>query len=193
MTERTRGARCHAPVTRREPVLPLARLYAVPGHLIRRAQQKAVAKFMEACAAHDLTPVQFAALAAVDDSPGLTASELADRIAFDRSTVGDVVDRLARKRLLRRRSDPRDRRIRRLYLTEEGRMLIERALPDVLAAQQAILEPLSPAEAALLVHLLRRMVGLEEPSVQADPTADARTEGMAGPTGRGRRRCHEPT
>lgn len=179
MTERTRDARRHAEVTRREPVLPLARLWTVPGHLIRRAQQKAVAKFMEACAAHDLTPVQCAALAAVDDSPGLTASELAERIAFDRSTVGDVVDRLVRKRLLRRRADPRDRRVRRLYLTDEGRAVLERALPDVLDAQRAILEPLTAEEAELLVRLLRRLTGVEPVEQAAAPREGGTDRGAA--------------
>ncbi|MGH8848591.1 MAG: MarR family transcriptional regulator, partial [Polaromonas sp.] len=41
-----------------------------PGHLIRRAQQLAVAIFMEETAGFDATPVQFAILNALMDDPG---------------------------------------------------------------------------------------------------------------------------
>ena len=34
-------------------------LYTKPGHLIRRAHQIVVGMFMEECAEHDLTPVQY--------------------------------------------------------------------------------------------------------------------------------------
>ena len=45
--------------------MQLQDLHAMPGHLIRRAQQIAVAIFMEECAEFDLTPVQYAALVAI--------------------------------------------------------------------------------------------------------------------------------
>ncbi|GBD42483.1 HTH-type transcriptional regulator MhqR [bacterium HR39] len=73
-----------------------------------------------------------------------------------------------RKKLLRRRADPRDRRVRRLHLTPAGRALLEQALPDVLAAQRAIVAPLSPEEEELLLRLLRRLVGLDPVPVAPD-------------------------
>ena len=45
----------------------------------------------------DLTPVQFAALTTVDDNPGVDQATLAGLIAYDKVTIGGVVDRLFRR------------------------------------------------------------------------------------------------
>ena len=47
------------------------KFYDAPGHLIRRAQQLAVAIFMEETAGCDVTPVQYAILSALIDDPAL--------------------------------------------------------------------------------------------------------------------------
>jgi MarR family transcriptional regulator, lower aerobic nicotinate degradation pathway regulator len=77
-------------------------IYSRPGHLIRRLQQIAVAIFMEETAEFDVTPVQYSALLAVRNHPGIDQTSLMKTIAFDRSTIGDVVKRLENKRLIRR-------------------------------------------------------------------------------------------
>src|SRR5215468_8222269 len=94
-------------------------LYAKPGHLIRRSQQIAVALFLEevSAAGHDITPVQFAALLAIQANPGIEATTLAALIAFDRSTLGNVIERLVGKDLVERTPDAQDRRVKRLALT----------------------------------------------------------------------------
>ncbi|HZD92122.1 MAG TPA: MarR family transcriptional regulator, partial [Pseudolabrys sp.] len=81
-----------------------------PGHLARRFQQIAVAVFhaeMEK-AGFDLTPVQYAALGAVATRPGIDQATLAGLIAYDRTTIGGVVDRLVQKGLLVREASNRD-------------------------------------------------------------------------------------
>src|ERR1043166_5702820 len=76
-------------------------VYAKPGYLFRRMQQIAVAIFMEECKAFDLTPVQYAALVAIHTHPGIDATRLSAVIAFDRSTLGSVIERLEAKALVR--------------------------------------------------------------------------------------------
>jgi hypothetical protein len=50
-------------------------VYAAPGYLFRRMQQIAVSIFVEECREHDLTPVQFAALVAIHNHPGIDATD----------------------------------------------------------------------------------------------------------------------
>ena len=69
-------------------------VYAAPGYLFRRMQQIAVSIFVEECKAFDLTPVQYAALVAIHTHPGIDATRLSAVIAFDRSTLGNVIERL---------------------------------------------------------------------------------------------------
>ncbi len=131
---------------------------AMPGHLIRRAQQIAVAIFMDQCAAFDLTPIQFAALSAILTHPGIDATRLAGLIALDKPTVGGVIDRLEAKSLVARTADATDRRVKRLTITAGGKRLMKRAGPAVDAAQHRILDPLTAAERATFLRLLTRLV-----------------------------------
>jgi DNA-binding MarR family transcriptional regulator len=145
-----------------------------PGHLIRRAQQIAYALFMEECAGHGLTPVQFASLIALRERPGIDATRLAAMIAFDRSTMGDVLERLEKKKLIARTASPNDKRIKLLRLTRAGRTLIDTVEPAVDRCQERILEPLAPADRARFMQLLHQLVHLNDESARTQ--AKARTE-----------------
>ena len=138
--------------------MQLRELYAQPGHLIRRAQQIAVALFMEECAAADLTPVQYAALVAIQEHPGIDATRLSALIAFDRSTLGNVLERLEARRLVERYASDEDKRIKLIKLTPPGASLTERAKAAVLRAQERILKPLKPADRTKFMALLAQLV-----------------------------------
>src|ERR1700748_1109821 len=91
-------------------------VYTAPGYLFRRMQQIAVAIFVEECKSHDLTPVQYAALVAIQTHPGIDATRLSAVIAFDRSTLGSVIERLQAKDFVERKPAPEDKRLQRVYL-----------------------------------------------------------------------------
>ena len=131
------------------------------GHLIRRLHQQSVQVFQQRmqAAGFDLTPVQFAALDAVAAEPGMDQATLAARIAYDRATIGGVVDRLVAKGLLHRTVSRADRRARVLALTAEGAAQLAAATPVVLALQAAILGPLDPGEGAALLALVEKALG----------------------------------
>lgn len=126
----------------------------LPGHGIRRLQQLAVALFMEETQGHELTPVQFAALAAVEREPRMDQRTLARRIGFDTSTIGGVVDRLERRGLMQRGASPDDRRVRLLSVTPEGLAVLRAVVPLMLRAQERMLEPLPAAERAHFMRML---------------------------------------
>lgn len=132
----------------------------MPGHLIRRLQQIAVAVFhSEAEAAgYDLTPVQYAALAAISANPGIDQVTLAGLIAYDRTTITGVVDRLAQKGLIERQASSRDRRARELTMTSDGKRTLEGITPAVTAAQQLMVRGLSDDETEELMRLLRKAI-----------------------------------
>ncbi len=135
-------------------------LHSRPGHLIRRAHQIAVSIFMDECGALDLTPVQYAALVAIRDRPGQDATRLSGLVAFDRSTLGNVLERLEGKGLIRRVQSPEDRRLKILHVTEAGLEIIARAAPGVQRTQERILAPLAPADRRQFIALLAQLVEL---------------------------------
>jgi DNA-binding MarR family transcriptional regulator len=126
--------------------------------MIRRAHQISVAIFMEECAAQNMTPVQFACLVEIARHPGVDASRLAAAVAVDRSTLGNVLDRMESKGWLERRSSPDDKRVKLLHITAEGKLLLRAADKAVQTTQQRILEPLSAKEQATFLRLLGRLV-----------------------------------
>ena len=132
-------------------------LYSMPGHLIRRAQQISSAIFAEECAAFDLTSVQFAALVAIRSNPSVDATRLSQLIAFDRSTIGGVLDRLEGKGWVRRSPSTADRRIKTLELTEEGTILLQDVEPAVQRVQERLLAPLLPEDRSTMLRLLGQL------------------------------------
>jgi MarR family transcriptional regulator, lower aerobic nicotinate degradation pathway regulator len=135
-----------------------AELDDLPGHLIRRLQQIAVALFLQETEPLGLTPVQYAALQAVASTPGTDQRTLARTIGLDTSTTGGVIDRLETRGLLLRNANPDDRRVRLLTLTAAGHTLLTDATPAMLRAQQRILEPLPQAEQTEFMRMLRAVV-----------------------------------
>ena len=132
------------------------------GHLIRRLHQQSTQIFQAQtqAAGFDLTSVQFAALDAIAQQPGIDQASLAATISFDRATIGGVVDRLEHKGLVQREISAQDRRARQLYLTPAGEQLLEDCRPVVEAVQADILAPLSRAERQAFLALARKVLGL---------------------------------
>ena len=99
-------------------------LALMPGHLIRRLQQIAVAIFLEDTAQFGVTPVQYAALRWLGSSPGIDQRTLAGKVGLDTSTLGGVVDRLESRGLVIRQPSATDRRVKQLWLPEHGSQLV---------------------------------------------------------------------
>jgi DNA-binding MarR family transcriptional regulator len=139
-------------------------LAAVPGHLIRRAHQVSVAVFNAHLTSADITPVQFAFLNALSDTPGVDQITLANRVAFDPATSGSVIGRLESKGWIDRRADPTDRRRKLLVLTPQGLSALAGMKPAVAAVQAEILAPLTPIQQSEFMRLLSQLVAGHEAS-----------------------------
>ncbi|UPT87057.1 MarR family transcriptional regulator [Bradyrhizobium barranii subsp. apii] len=164
------------------PPITIDAVYAAPGYLFRRMQQIAVSIFMEECKAFDLTPVQYAALIAIHTHPGIDATRLSAVIAFDRSTLGSVIERLQAKDFIERKPAPEDKRIKLLYLTKSGAAILREIIPAVERAQARMLEPLKPADRKALMGLLVQLVDLNNEASRVPLRAEDALEhlGKAG-------------
>jgi DNA-binding MarR family transcriptional regulator len=164
------------------PPITIDAVYAAPGYLFRRMQQIAVSIFMEECKAFDLTPVQYAALIAIHTHPGIDATRLSAVIAFDRSTLGSVIERLQAKDFIERKPAPEDKRIKLLHLTKSGAAILREIIPAVERAQARMLEPLKPTERKALMGLLVQLVDLNNEASRVPLRAEDALEhlGKAG-------------
>ncbi|MGJ4901719.1 MarR family winged helix-turn-helix transcriptional regulator [Bradyrhizobium sp. HKCCYLS2058] len=144
----------------RPPDITMDAVYTKPGYLFRRMQQIAVSIFVEECREFDLTPVQYAALVAIQTHPGIDATRLSAVIAFDRSTLGSVIERLESKGHIERKPSAEDKRVKLLYLTRGGGALLRAIMPAVDRAQARMLAPLKAADRKMLMALLAQLVDL---------------------------------
>lgn len=132
-------------------------LYDEPGHLIRRAQQIAVSKFHEVHGRH-VTPIQYAILRTLHETPGIDQVTLAQLIALDTSTTADIAARLETKGWILREVLPR--RQRRLSLTPAGEEVLIELMPGVAVHYQGMMSSLEPGEQKEFMRLLRKFVHL---------------------------------
>lgn len=130
------------------------------GHLIRRMNQISTHVFSQRMQAEgrDLTPVQFAALDAIIANPGIDQASVAARIAYDRATIGGVIDRLEQKGYVERTISRRDRRAREVRATKLGQKEFDAILPIVEALQNDVLAGLNDPEKELFRTLAQKVI-----------------------------------
>ncbi len=84
-----------------------------------------------------LTPSQFDVIVTLGDTNGLTCSELSAQTLVTKGTLTGVLDRLAKRGLIRRESVAADKRRTKICLTEKGNALFRK----VYAAHMAFTRP----------------------------------------------------
>ena len=131
--------------------------HSMPGYLVRRTQQISTALFAEECSEYELTAVQYAALVAIGLHPLIDATRISRLISLDRSTLGDVLERIEAKGLVLRTASPTDRRIKLLSLSVRGKQLLADVELPVRKVQERLLQPLTVKEQQVFVSLLSRI------------------------------------
>lgn len=105
-----------------------------------------------------LTRAQWAVLAYLARSEGTSQAALADTLEIEPITLVRLLDRLESAGWVERRPDPTDRRVRRLYLTETARPLMDGPFQEFAAAtREAALGGLGEAERRQLTDLLMKV------------------------------------
>ncbi len=136
------------------------KIHRMAGHMIRRLHQVSTHIFTKRMqdAGFDLTPVQFAAMDAIIQSPGIDQAGVAAAIAYDRATIGGVIDRLEQKGFVERTVSSRDRRARDVRPTDAGIKAFETILPIVSNLQNDILSGLDNEERERFIELATKAI-----------------------------------
>jgi len=87
----------------------------------------------------------------------LSPTELMAQTLVTSGAMTNRINRLEARGLVSRQADAEDGRRVVVALSDPGRKLVDRALDDLLAAEQRALEPLTPAQRTDLASLLRRV------------------------------------
>ena len=105
-----------------------------------------------------LTPSQFDVIVTLGDTNGLTCSELSAQTLVTKGTLTGVLDRLAKKGLIRRESVAADKRRTKICLTEKGNALFRKVYAGHIVFLRPFFErALSPYDAEIARTLLLRL------------------------------------
>ncbi len=105
----------------------------------------------------DVTPYQWVVLYRLWGRDGLTQAEIAERTFKDKPTITRMVDVLEKKQLVVRRNDENDRRVYKIYLTEEGKVLEQQLVPIVDKHIEKALTGITPDEVDMAKELLHKI------------------------------------
>ena len=117
---------------------------------LRRTARRVTQIYERRLEPYGLTAAQFGLLAQLRAHPGATIGALADIMVMDATTLSRNLRPLERRGLIAFAPDARDKRARKLKLTDEGRATLRAATAGWSAAQRQIETLLGAAEARAL-------------------------------------------
>jgi DNA-binding MarR family transcriptional regulator len=148
-------------------------------YLLAAASAAVSAEFHEQVRARGLRVPEWRVLACLNDRDGQMVTQLAALALMEQSRLTRIIDQMAAKGLVRRRSDAADRRRVRVYLTPEGRQLAEELVVAAKTHEAGILDQLGADEARMLKDVLKRIHSLHRPG--DEPAAAGTAQEPAGP------------
>jgi len=132
------------------------------GYLLRQLRLQMERAIDTEMTEHDLTGVQWAPLLAIAFGLGGTAAELARLGCVDTGAMTRMLDRLEAKGLVRRSRCPRDARVVRLELTEDGQRLCREIPYGLSRVLNRLLRGFTAAELETFKSMVRRMLANAE-------------------------------
>jgi DNA-binding MarR family transcriptional regulator len=151
----------------------LAIAQRAPVHLARRLSQVLLSHVSQAVPA-GMARNEFGVLVGISQTPGIDQKRLAATMAFDATTVGQLIDNLEQKGWVRRTVSPNDRRVNVVDVTKIGHEILAEYRPKVLKAQKDALACLSKEESKTLISLMARVI-------EANPAHDRPGGGRRSP------------
>ncbi len=105
-----------------------------------------------------LTIPQVRALAVLSVIEGVTVNDLSVYTVIEQSTLSRTLDVLETQGLVRREAGDTDSRVRKVFLTDEGRAEFNRAWPPMHEAFEVMFDGIDDAEYAALINTLQKML-----------------------------------
>ena len=148
------------------------RLEHSPSHLLHRAEQLAADRFTQLLGGDNVTLRQFAVLAAIAESPGLSQSDLVRATGVDRSTMADMMTRMEKRGWVTRTASTLDARAHAVRLASAGVTILAAATHHARAADAAILDALPRTKRRTFLNILTKLAKIsDEAAAKAEKAA----------------------
>jgi DNA-binding MarR family transcriptional regulator len=106
----------------------------------------------------DVTPEQFGVLARLAVEQGMNQAQLAERMLKDRPNMTRILNQLEKRGYIERRPDSSDKRIFRIFLTENGREVQEELMPIFERHLGELLDGILDPDQKVTCGILKRIV-----------------------------------
>ena len=126
--------------------------------LLTRAGHQLAGGFQRQLRTRDFGMLSWRVLAALSSRDGWTISELGTASLAKQPTLSKLIDRLERRGLVVRTSDPTDARRVLVSLTDQGQRSIAPVLNDAASFNRSLLADFPPEELTALKRVLRKMI-----------------------------------
>jgi DNA-binding MarR family transcriptional regulator len=137
------------------------------GFLVRLLDTRATTLYEQLTEQNDITPRQFGVLLTLHQQGTLTLTELSNHIRVDRSTLGEMINRMAKRALITKRNNGSDGRSAEVLLAPAGKAVLLRIVAGAARLQTALLAPLPPEDRA---HFMRCVKLVAEPDRERNGT-----------------------
>ena len=105
----------------------------------------------------NLSNLQFLYVVRIYEHPGTIAEQLANLIKVDRTTLARAVRRLEKQGYVYRESDPDNKKIKHLYVTEKGKQIYPFIIRENSHSNEVALQGFTPEEAQQVHDYLKRI------------------------------------
>ena len=106
----------------------------------------------------DITVEQWVVLYIIHDGQGLSQVEITELAFKDAPTVTRIIDNLVKKGWVYRQMSSEDRRKFEIYPTNEGKMIVRKLLPTVMAIREQGIANVSESDLRVFKRVLGRLI-----------------------------------
>jgi DNA-binding MarR family transcriptional regulator len=122
-----------------------------------RAEKAVVRELTRALASLDLKIGQLDAMMNIYRHPGMSQHDVARRLLVGRSNITMLLPQLEKQGLIRREGDSKDKRVIRLFLTDDGEAKLMEALKIYSALIDKVMAQSTPTECDAMGEQMRRI------------------------------------
>ena len=128
------------------------------GYWLRRVSNHVSGAFARALQTRHTSVAEWVVMCQVQECPGITPAELAERLDLTRGAVSKVIDKLEAKRWVAHSTKPEDGRVQLLSLTRQGSRILPELAEIADKNDREFFEGLDSDEKAILRRLLGKLV-----------------------------------
>ncbi len=127
------------------------------GFIISRTAVSMKKKFAKRLKQYDLTPEQWSLLNRLGEQDGVTQKDLSERTYKDQPNTTRILDKLEKKKMVRRADCPEDRRAFIIFLTDKGKEMRTKIIPITMQLNEDAAMGLKKQDRLQLIILLNKV------------------------------------